>query len=249
MKASIALAVLLLAIVARGQGFTDADLAWKGNITHVPPTNLTAGLIGWWKCDETNGTTLNDSSGSGFNGSLLAGGSINWVGGKIGGAVQLGGTGNWGFDVGAHHSLQTPPFTYTAWVWCTNTANYWCIIGPSAINDPVFALYQPTSQIYLGNYAGALGISTGSITSGQWWWVAMSYDQTGTAAIKFYTNSVSAGNANSSGTFPLSANFWIGTQVVNTYTWNGMLDDIRVYNRILSTNEISYLYHQWYAQP
>ena len=40
-------------------------------------------LVGWWKLDESSGTTAYDSSGLGNDGTL--GGSPQWVAGKIGG--------------------------------------------------------------------------------------------------------------------------------------------------------------------
>ena len=48
-----------------------------------------AGLIGWWKLDETEGATAKDSSGGNHNGTLI--GDAKWAQGKIGGAVELDG--------------------------------------------------------------------------------------------------------------------------------------------------------------
>jgi hypothetical protein len=47
------------------------------------------GLVGWWKLDETTGTTVNDSSGNGITGTLV--GTPQWVAGKLGGALELDG--------------------------------------------------------------------------------------------------------------------------------------------------------------
>ena len=47
-----------------------------------------AGLVGWWKFDETQGKTAKDSSGGNHNGTLV--GNAKWGQGKIGGAVDAG---------------------------------------------------------------------------------------------------------------------------------------------------------------
>ena len=46
-------------------------------------------LVGWWKLDEGGGTTANDSSGNGMNGTLV-GGPV-WVDGQLKKALQFNG--------------------------------------------------------------------------------------------------------------------------------------------------------------
>lgn len=48
-----------------------------------------AGMVGWWKLDETTGTTVSDSSGNGITGNFV--GTPKWAPGKFGGALQLDG--------------------------------------------------------------------------------------------------------------------------------------------------------------
>jgi hypothetical protein len=48
-------------------------------------------LVGWWKFDETSGTTAADSSGQGYNGTLYGGPTWQPTGGKFGGALQFDG--------------------------------------------------------------------------------------------------------------------------------------------------------------
>jgi hypothetical protein len=47
-------------------------------------------LVGWWKLDETSGTTIHDSSGNGKHGSLVDG--PTWTSGKINGALHFANT-------------------------------------------------------------------------------------------------------------------------------------------------------------
>jgi len=43
--------------------------------------------VGWWKFDETSGSSAADSSGGGNNGTVI--GTPQWVSGQINGALQL----------------------------------------------------------------------------------------------------------------------------------------------------------------
>ena len=49
-----------------------------------------ADLVGWWKFDESSGTTVADSSGAGNDGTLE--GNADWDVGYFGGAVFLDGS-------------------------------------------------------------------------------------------------------------------------------------------------------------
>src|SRR4030042_125123 len=51
-----------------------------------------AGLVGWWKFNETEGSEAKDSSGNNHNGTLV--GNAKWAQGKIGGAIDLDGKGS-----------------------------------------------------------------------------------------------------------------------------------------------------------
>ena len=55
--------------------------------------NASADLVGHWKLDEGSGTTAYDSSGNGFDGTLV--GDTKWVAGKYGAAVEVDGNGDY----------------------------------------------------------------------------------------------------------------------------------------------------------
>jgi hypothetical protein len=57
--------------------------------TDLNLANFARGLVGYWKFDEGSGTTANDSSGYGNNGTLYN--SPTWTTGKVGGALSFNG--------------------------------------------------------------------------------------------------------------------------------------------------------------
>jgi hypothetical protein len=74
-------------------------------------------LVAHYTFDETSGTTLVDSSGNGFNGSVVGSGSLN-VAGTINSAYQPGGTGSYGVVTNGTTSFGTTgnsPRTFSLW--------------------------------------------------------------------------------------------------------------------------------------
>src|SRR4030042_3905412 len=71
-----------------------------------------AGLVGWWKLDETSGTIAHDASGNRKDGAIR--GNPIWVVGKIDGALQLDGDGDY-VDVGSVGISGTNPRTIAGW--------------------------------------------------------------------------------------------------------------------------------------
>jgi hypothetical protein len=87
-------------------------------------------LVGWWKLDESSGTTVADSSGYGNDGTLE--GSAAWDAGKFGNAVL--------FDVGAW--VELPP---EAWdpIEMNVTVAFWAYGGDAQpVNHFAFAAYS-----------------------------------------------------------------------------------------------------------
>ena len=71
-------------------------------------------LVGWWKLDDGSGTVAIDSSGNGYDGTLL--GDPQWVAGQIGGALQFDGSGD-SVHVGNAQVFNFPgSFSISAWI-------------------------------------------------------------------------------------------------------------------------------------
>ena len=99
-------------------------------IVSLTALTANAGLVGWWKLDETSGTDAADSSATGRTGTLsgdLDGDEWSSVDGEVaglGGALQF--SGNDYVDLGSAAGALNPadgPFTIAAWMKVTNGSN------------------------------------------------------------------------------------------------------------------------------
>jgi hypothetical protein len=122
-----------------GNGKRDSIISWhdrQDNAWQNPQSfgnAELAGLIGWWKLDETQGTVAQDSSGLHHDGKLE--GNAKWAHGKRGGAIDLDGKNSFvriadksAFDLGnevtvaAWVNIRSVPVDYMAFVTKGDTA-------------------------------------------------------------------------------------------------------------------------------
>lgn len=120
----IGLCALILVLVLGG-------LASERVRTAAASGDVTNGLIGYWKMDESSGVTAHDSSGFGYDGTVTAGsGNYNWqpAGGKINGALQIyagNSTNGSGVTVPSNSQINfTGDFSITLWVKTTSGYQY-----------------------------------------------------------------------------------------------------------------------------
>ncbi len=74
-----------------------------------------------------------------------------------------------------------------------------------------------------------------------WTHVAGTYDGN---VIKVYFNGQEVGNASFAGTItPVAADLQIGRNIVSGATWNGLIDEVEVFDRALSVSEIAAIYN------
>ena len=110
----------------------------------------------------------------------------------------------------------------------------------------------------VGNTISSVGLHTSSIVSSNQW-VHLVFTIDGNSGSNYYINGVGespGGNGgNNFSLWPNSANMFIGrsgTAAGNYYGFlgsnynyfNGVIDDVRIYNRALNSNEVNYLFNQ-----
>jgi Tfp pilus assembly protein PilX len=200
------------------------------------------GPIAYWKLDETGGLSAADFIG-GHDGKLENG--PVWVtSGKISGALHFDGVDD---QVIIPHSNELnieKAITISAWIYndSTSIANSYRIISKEkeGANDNFFMALQ-SKYLWMG--VGGSFFSPNYIFSpNQWYHVAGTFDSDA-GEVRMYVDGVELLMQGTGAN--LSANdtdLYIGSNWQETKWWQGLLDDIRIYDRALTAAEIAELF-------
>ena len=211
------------------------DTTHKGHVwsfTTIPVIPISdPNLVGWWKLDEGQGSTALDWSGYENHGTFVD--DPQWVAGYDGGALQLDGTDS--VDCGNSPELQiTEAITIACWVNPAGLSGDRGFVGW----DGAYTLKSSGDHLRFTTPGIRDHDAFNAILEAETWQhVAMTFqpDQTGGAV--FYINGVEADRLDGSAVNPGTGPFHIGTnQWSQTYT--GLIDDVRVYNKVLSPEEL-----------
>lgn len=214
---------------------------------------LTDNLLSYWSFNEGSGTSAADSVGS--NTGTLNG--ATWATGLIDDASRLDGINDhiaFGNALDAIGASSDDPISFSVWVKVSTWNQRGTVLSRYTANaqreylilifDNILYLnfYVGTSA-YIGRSAPASGFPTGS-----WVHIVCTYDGSETnAGCKIYVNNSQVDNANvSAGTYTGMANvataFQIGRRI-NELFFSGDVDEVGVWQRELTTAEISELYN------
>ena len=202
--------------------------------------NTIAELVGYWRFDEGAGTVAADSSGSGNNGTLN--GVPQWVAGKLGGALDFDGSADY-VEVPHAASLSiTDAITIAAWTnMRANASGEMAIVskGGWAANDLPYELTEEAGGVIFWQFYDNEGRDTcspNSPSAGEWHHIAATYDGT---IFKCYIDGVLGEEWAYTGKMPQNtASVTIGRRSRGGTFFNGMIDDVAIFNRALSADEI-----------
>jgi hypothetical protein len=197
-------------------------------------------LVGWWKFDETSRNIAYDSSGHDNHGSLR--GDPQLVAGKIGGALEFDGSGDY-VDCGNNVIFDvTDEVTVAAWVNIRTVVGDWRTIIAKGDSAWRISSYQSTRRMHFAFTDEARGWQAANsdtvLPLNEWHHVCGTYDRQ--VGGRIYIDGVEDGvNSDTGGITTGPYNVYIGenSQVTNRW-WDGFIDDVRVYNRALTQNEI-----------
>jgi hypothetical protein len=215
--------------------------------------DLTSGLVGWWKINEAtavHGTTIADSSGSGNNGTLSTGDGATEKSavGEFSKAISFDGVDDY-VDVGNSDIFDSNlQYTYSAWIYPkTITSGYKAIIvHRNSGASSVVGLWAENDSLYVSvKNDGRKSTVTGNVFTlalNTWQHVVLTVDAGG--VVKVWLNSVSVTVGTIVGPFTdFDTPLYIGRHYGSSpQYWNGLIDDVRIYNRALSAGEVANLY-------
>lgn len=205
------------------------------------------GLVGWWKLDESSGTTANDSSLLGQDGTYVGG--VN-----LGTEAPISTSTAAEFD-GYNEYVTLPTYTtdfsegfsMTLWARPTDTGNWarFMDIGDGEDQDNLlFARYGTTSDLNGTIHDGSLGpaakrvTATNGMVNDSWYHYALTVDSTGIA--KLYRDGAELASA----TTGVPSNVTRSSGFIGKSNWaadalfEGRMWDVRLYNRPLSQEEV-----------
>ncbi len=210
-------------------------------------------LLGWWKFDEGQGDTAVDWSGHGNHGTLIE--APQWVDGYDGGALDFEyANSNDGVSV-KPFDVDTGGITLGAWIkpesFSQNDGRIITKASGTSGNDHYWMLSTISSE---GNYALRFRLKTddgqdtttliaasGLLAVDEWAHSAAIWDG---ASMVIYKDGVEVGREVKGGT-AVATNpnlaIAIGNHLSGTTgnrAWDGMIDDVRVYNKALTADEI-----------
>jgi hypothetical protein len=203
---------------------------------------LLNGLIAWWKFDETSGTVAYDSSGNGHDANLTNG--PTWVTGKIGGALSFDGSDD--MVTTGLSGMYNQDFTWSTWIKTTDTLG--AVVGVSADTwsngGTSFYIHSGKPKIDVCNIGYKLGSL--NINTNQWVHYLLTVEDSGVSSdpVKIFVNgqidvdSQINWFAHNGQAF----NLRIGHVPVHGNYYSGTIDDVRIYDRALSSAEVQALY-------
>jgi hypothetical protein len=204
----------------------------------APPTP--PGLVGAWAFNEGAGPTAADFSGSGNLGTLVGGATWSTQG-RYGGALSFNGSTGL-VQIADSASLDlTTAMTLSAWIMPTASQSGWRTILQRQ-TDAYFLNASSGAGALRPAGGGTFGSSTPYVAGptaspvNAWTHVALTYDG---VTLRLFVNGTQVTTRATTGTIQATNSpLWIGGNQPYGEFFNGLIDEVRVYNRALTQTDI-----------
>jgi hypothetical protein len=230
---------------------TGGDLQYTigGNYIHVFENTGLTNPLAYWKLDETSGTRYDSKGSNNLTAHLSGGFNLSYnTGGIIGNCLSMGIPGN-----GVSDYLQTSStidfskdYTISVWAKRTGTVDDYCIIFDGNSTPQLF--FGPSSQPGLywvpNNSYIYIDTSNPAYPANDVWYHYVCIAKSNYIYLYINGTQVAANNVN--GLWG-STYFYVGAENVK-YPFQGLIDEIGIWQRVLSIEEIQYLYNSGAAR-
>jgi hypothetical protein len=207
----------------------------------APPVAIPvpAGLVSSWTWDG-NGPAAADLADS--NPGTLNGG-VTSAPGKVGNAFSFAGNGSY-VNIPDAPNLDSTTGTWAFWLRTTQTSDYVGLVGKSdasgSINGITMQLFEGHARVEVKGPGPTLLLEPTAplLNDGQWHHMALTFQSGGTVVLYIDGRAAATGTAP---TFSFGTNdpLRFGTMTDGFWTsYNGQLDGVQVYNRVLSAGQI-----------
>ena len=212
-------------------------------LPNIPVTD--PNLVGWWKFDEGIGTAAFDWSGYGNHAALKGG--PQWVIGQVGGALEFDGSDS--YVAAPHIPLNSRSFTIAMWINPVLYTNEQVFFGQHESGSSDLSMHfrlggpnigggnVPPRGVRMGFYSNDLDTPGELIEDDTWYHIAFWYDFENQTR-RIYVDGVQQAEDAATPYLGTSGETRIG-QWNNSQWYRGMIDDVRIYNRALTPEEIA----------
>lgn len=209
------------------------------NLTLLPQKD--SGLVGWWRFDEGSGVSAVDSSENNHRGTLING--ATYAVGKFGYALSLDGANDY-VDIATTTEILPDVFTVSAWVKL-NGGDRFCVTAFSYTSWPaVWYKYSTQPLIFMTPSTNYRYFAKTDFDT-DWHYITFTVPGNNTGDLlnsKLYLDGeiIPHSSGPDSGVFTAKSALVVGKG--SGYYAKGMIDDLRIYNRVLSEAEIKTIY-------
>jgi len=219
------------------------------------PVNATtqagASVRGYWALDDGSGTTATDSSGNGHHGTLVNG--PVWTTGRVDAGLLFDGNNDY-VDVPYQALNGLTDVSSAFWLKSTDTGSQAVFSGVNAGFDNEYLVFfnDPTTLWLYAQFAGNIASWTvPTVADGQWRHYAIAADSTSDTA-ELYLDGASQGTRALTIDVPFDIDpggFVLGQEQDSvgggfdpTQALNGTLDELYIFDRVLSAQDVQTLY-------
>lgn len=194
--------------------------------------------VAHWTMDDAAGLIATDDEG-GHDGALLNG--PVWISGRVDGALEFDGVDDY-VEVPHSEALSIAgKITLCAWIRKSSNSGWDVVLSKGTTgNNHSYAIQAFNSQIAFSYNDGTNRDHFVSfiMLRNTWYHVAATFDET-TDSVKFYINGTLRQSFTSTGTLKANTEPLRIGRCVDAYYWHGMIDDVRVYDRVLTGEQIA----------
>jgi len=132
----------------------------------------------------------------------------------------------------------TGAMSITAWVNPDSLSGFPMFVSKRASSGHAYQFYSTSNKLNYNN--GTIVQSTGTISTGAWTHVGVTFD--GSGGVSFYINGSSAGTATAATTNPTNTQAVDLGRAYNGNYFNGKMDEVAIFNSVLTSSQISNIY-------